>query len=148
MNKENTEILTCKVFLIEVKEKVAEGLSYFDAMQEVAMIQSGNMMTWLSIAINKYEEATYHITALSKQSNVDECALASMGMLWHGENFHGSSIYIESTQKEIILDSFYFILKYAETNNPLDDALEANNTICGDHKMRERLIRVAFEKSV
>jgi len=144
MNNKNKDIIDCEAFLSKVKVKVAEGLPYLDAMQELGIMREGNLITWLSIAINKYEEATYHITALSKQINVDECALASMGMLWHGENFHGSSMYIESTQKEIILDSFYFILKYANSTHPLQDVLEANKNICGDHKMRERLIRLAF----
>ncbi|SFV70051.1 hypothetical protein MNB_SV-13-879 [hydrothermal vent metagenome] len=145
MIKNNKEILECEIFLSAVKHKVKEEeISYFDAMQFVAMMQGSKIMKWVSTATSKYEEATYKVTELFKQANVDECALASMGTLWHGENFEGSSAYIESSEEEIILDSLYFILKYAESSQPLEDALFANKSICGDHERREVLIRKVF----
>jgi hypothetical protein len=104
----------------------------------------GAMARWVSDAYNKYQEAIYDQTALFAQPHIDECALASMGKLWEGESFDGSTIYIKSSLEEIVLDSFYFILKYAKSGDPLNDALKANRRVCGEHDAREVLIKVAL----
>ena len=144
MNKTKQESIEIDTFLIEVRKKTKEGIVYVDAMQLSALHTSGELPSLVTLAIDKYQEATYEITELSKQKNVDECALASMGMLWHGEHFEGSTEFIESSQEEIILDSLYFILKYAKSENPLEEALAANKSVCGDMEARKLLIELAF----
>lgn len=134
-----------ELFLNDITEKVREGMSYSDAMQLCAVITGGTIAAYVSQAINKYQEAIYEKTELSKQINVDECALASMGKLWHGENFEGLSEQIESSEEETITDALYFILKYARLDRPLEEALKANDNICGDKKRREVLIKKAFD---
>jgi len=93
----------------------------------------------------KFQEATFKKTALSKQPNVDECALASMDKLWDGEHFEGSTEQIESSKEETILDTLYFILKYAQSENPLQAALEANEAVCGDKRARKAFLKMAFD---
>ena len=133
-----------EAFLDDVKEKVEEGMDYRDAIQLCAVITGGTITHLVSQADGKYQEATYNRTELSQQPNVDECALASMGKLWHGENFEGSTAHIDSSDDEIILDALYFILKYAEADNPLESALKANESVCGDIKARKLLIERTF----
>ena len=133
-----------ETFLIDVQTKVKEGMEHVDAMQVCALYTSSEFTSLVTTAIDKYQEATYKITELSKQENVDECALASMGMLWNGENFDGSTEYIASSKEEILLDSLYFILKYANSENPLEAALTANECVCGDIEARKKIIKLIF----
>ena len=145
MSESIEESLNIDQFLEDVVTKVKEGMSYKDAIELSAVIMGGAITPLVLQAVNKYEEATYGITELSKQENVDECALASMDSLWHGEHYNGSQEEVESSVEDVFLDSIYFILKYAKTENPLEDALQANDKICGDKTARAKAIRKAFE---
>jgi len=145
MDKTTQEVIEIETFIGDVVVKVREGMEYRDAMQLCAVIGGGEMSHLVSQAINKYQEAIYEKTKLSQQENVDECALASMGKLWNGEDFEGSSEYIKSSKEEIVLDSLYFILKYAKSQKPLELALAANETVCGDKMARKVIIMLAFD---
>jgi len=74
-------------------------------VQLVAVMMGGEVARLFSPAINKYQEAIYEKTELSQQPNVDECALASMTKLWHGENFEGSSEQMSCTEEETFLEA-------------------------------------------
>ena len=130
--------------LEKVLVNVNEGMGFRDAILLQSAIMGGNIAALVSQADVKYQEATYKKTELSKQSNVDECALASMGKLWHGENFEGSTEYIESSEEEIVLDSLYFILKYANAENALEASLAANESVCGDKTARKAFLEMMF----
>lgn len=138
------EKLEIAAFIEDVKQKLDEGMEYIDAVQLTMLVDGGEKARLASISIDKYQEATYEITELSKQENVDECALASMGTLWHGENFEGNNKQMSCTQEETFLDSLYFILKYAKSENPLEEALKANDRVCGDKTARAKAIQLAF----
>jgi hypothetical protein len=133
-----------KTFLKEVKHHVLEGMTYRDAIQLCAVVTGGDIARLVSSSISKYQEATYVKTELSQQPNVDECALASMGKLWHGENFEGNSDDMASSEEETVLDSLYFILKYAKSENALESSLVANEEVCGDKKARRAFLEIAF----
>lgn len=143
-NKSKTLIREMETFIKEVRTQVEEGMGYRDAMLLQSTILDGNIAALVSRADVKYQEATYIKTELSQQPNVDECALASMGKLWHGENFEGSSEYIESSDEEIVLDSLYFILKYINAQNALEASLVANDSVCGDKKVRKAFLEMMF----
>jgi len=145
MSKSTQEALNIDQFLEDVVEKVKEGMSYEDAIQLSAVLIGGAVTPLVLQAINKYQEATYSMTELSQQENVDECALASMDSLWHGEHYNGSQEEVESSVEDAFLDSIYFILKYAKTENPLEEALQANDKICGDKTARAIAISKVFE---
>jgi hypothetical protein len=144
MTNTTIEINQINTFLDDVVQKVGEGMEYIDAIQLTMLVNDGEVVRLASISIDKYQEATYEITELSKQENVDECALASMGTLWHGENFEGNAEQMSCTLEETFLDSLYFILKYAESKTPLEDALKANDRVCGDKTARAKIIQLAF----
>ncbi|WP_309498179.1 hypothetical protein [Sulfurovum sp.] len=144
MNDRTKEIIQIESFLDDVVKKVKEGIEYRDAIQLSAVIIGGEIARLVSQSINKYQEATYEKTELFQQENVDECALASMGKLWHDESFDGSDEQMASSQEETVLDSLYFILKYAKSQDPQEDALKANDTVCGDKVARKKLIEQAF----
>jgi len=139
------EKIEIDIFIEDVKQKVEEGMAYIDAIQLTILVKGGELARLASISTDKYKEAIYEITELSKQENVDECALASMGTLWHGENFEGNNEQMSCTQEETFLDSLYFILKYAESENPLEEALKANDRVCGDKMARAIAIQLAFK---
>jgi len=143
-NNSKTIMTEMETFINEVRKQVEEGMDYRDAMLLQSAIMGGNIAALVSQADVKYQEATYKKTELSQQPNVDECALASMGKLWHGENFEGSSEYIESSDEEIVLDSFYFILKYANAQNALEASLAANESVCGDKTARKAFLEMMF----
>lgn len=145
MNDTQNEIIQIETFLNDVVGKVKEGMEYRDAIQLAAVITGGELARLVSQAINKYQEATYERTELYQQENVDECALASMGKLWHDETFDGSKEQMASSQEETVLDSLYFILKYAKSDNPLEEALKANENVCGDKTARKVLIEMTFD---
>lgn len=144
MSDSTNDTLEMKTFLNDVVQKVQEGMEYRDAIQLSAVITGGEIARLVSQAINKYTEATYKKTELYQQDNVDECALASMGKLWHGENYDGSDEQMDASKEDTILDSLYFILKYATSENPLEEALAANEKVCGDKIARKTLIEQAF----
>jgi hypothetical protein len=145
MSETDKQPLETEHFYSEVKKNVKEGMAYRDAVQLVAVMMGGEIARLVSPAINKYQEAIFERTELSQQPNVDECALASMTKLWHGENFEGSNEQMSCTEEETFLDSLYLVLKYAKSENALEDALAANDAVCGDKKARKAIIEMAFD---
>lgn len=144
MNETKIETPELHTFINDIKQNMEEGVEYIDAMRLTMLVQGGEVARLAGISIDKYQEATYEKTELSKQKNVDECALASMGTLWHGENFEGNNEQMSCTEEETFLDSVYFILKYANSEEPLKDALKANDLVCGDKLARAKAIQLTF----
>jgi len=145
MNDIQTQPLEIEKFYANVRKKVNEGLPCIDAVQHTMLVEAGEISRLASIAIDKYNEAIYERTELSKQPNIDECALASMGTLWHDEHFDGNSDQMVCSEEETFLDSLYFILKYADSNNPLEEALKANDSVCGDKVSRSEIIKMGLK---
>ena len=145
MSEIEKEPLEIEKFYTDVKARVKEGMEYRDAVQLSAVTIGGEIARLVSLVISKYQEATYVKTELAQQPNVDECALASMGKLWHGENFEGNTEQMVCTEEETFLDSLYFVLKYAKSENALESALAANDTVCGDKTARSTIIEMAFD---
>ena len=144
MSDNNKLELDFEAFIKAFKERVNEEMSYRDAILFTSMTFGGNAANLVKQADRKFQEATFHKTELSKQPNVDACALASMDKLWHGENFEGSTEQMVSSKEETILDTLYFILKYAKSENPLEASLAANDTVCGDKRARKAFLEMAF----
>ena len=138
------ETINFKTFLNKVKEKIKEGMSYRDAILLTSLTFGGSVANLVKQADTKFQEATFKKTELSKQPNVDECALASMDKLWDGEHFEGSTEQMPSSKEETILDTLYFILKYAESENALESVLAANDAVCGDKRARKAFLEMAF----
>jgi hypothetical protein len=144
MSETEKQPIETEQFYADVVAKVKEGMAYRDAVQLCAVMMGGEVARLVSPAINKYQEAIYEKTELSQQPNVDECALASMGKLWHGEDFEGNNDQMSCTEEETFLDSLYLVLKYAKSENALEEALASNDTVCGDKTARRAIIEMAF----
>ncbi len=144
MSDTDTE-LDFKAFIEACKEKVKEGIPYRDAILLTSMTFGSGAANLVKQADVKFQEAIFEKTELSKQPNVDECALASMDKLWEGEHFEGSNVQMDSSKEETILDTLYFILKYAESENALESVLAANDAVCGDKKARKAYLEMAFD---
>jgi len=144
MSEIEKEPLEIEKFYTDVKARAKEGMEYRDAVQLSAVTIGGEIARLVSLVISKYQEATYVKTELAQQPNVDECALASMGKLWHGENFEGNTEQMFCSEEESFLDGLYFVLKYAKSENALESALAANDTVCGDKTARRAIIEMAF----
>ena len=144
MSDENKLELDFEAFIQAFKEYVKEGMSYRDAILFASMTFGGSAANLVKQADTKFQEATFHKTELSKQPNVDACALASMDKLWDGEHFEGSTEQMPSSKEETILDTLYFILKYAKSENALETVLVANDTVCGDKSARKAFLEMAF----
>ena len=144
MSDENKIEIDFEGFIQTFKERVNEGMSYRDAILFTSMTFGGSAANLVKQADRKFQEATFHKTELSQQPNVDECALASMDKLWHGEHFHGSTEQMQSSEEETILDTLYFILKYAKSENALEASLAANDIVCGDKRARKAFLEMAF----
>jgi len=140
-----TQTIDFKMYLTKVKEKIKEGMPYRDAILLTSLTFGGSIANLVKQADIKFQEAMFHKTELSKQPNVDECALASMDKLWDGEHFEGSTEQIPSSKEETILDTLYFILKYAESENALESVLAANDAVCGDKKTRKEFLEMVFK---
>ncbi len=136
--------LDFEAFIHAFKKHVKEGMSYRDAILFTSMTFGESAANLVKQADTKFQEAIFHKTQLSQQPNVDECALASMDKLWDGEHFEGSSEQIQSSDEETILDTLYFILKYAESENALESVLSANDAVCGDKSARKAFLKMAF----
>jgi hypothetical protein len=145
MSDDNKIDINMEHFLTEVKSKVKEGMSYRDAILLTSLTFGGSAANLVKQADTKFQEATFQKTKLSKQPNVDECALASMDKLWDGEHFEGSTEQMPSSNEETILDTLYFILKYAESENALESVLAANDAVCGDKRARKAFLEMAFK---
>lgn len=143
MNDNKIE-LDFTAFIEAFKKQVAEGMSYRDAILLTSITFGNGAANLVKQADTKFQEATFHKTQLSQQPNVDECALASMDKLWDGEHFEGSSEQMPSSKEETILDTLYFILKYAEFQNALEAVLAANDAVCGDKSTRKAFLELAF----
>jgi len=131
-------------FIDVFKKYTKDGMSYRDAILFASLTFGGDAANLVKQADTKYQEAIFLKTELSKQPNVDECALASMDKLWDGEHFEGSSEQIPSSKEETILDTLYFILKYAESQNALETVLAANDAVCGDKSARKAFLEMVF----
>ena len=145
MSDEHTIELDFEAFIEAFKERVKEGMSYRDAILFTSMTFGGSAANLVKQADVKFQEATFSQTELSKQPNVDECALASMDKLWDGEHFEGSTEQMQSSKEETILDTLYFILKYAQSPNALESVLAANDAVCGDKRARKAFLEMAFD---
>ena len=142
-----SEVLDAELFWTTTVKHIEEGMAYRDAIDLSAVIMGGRYALLASQAIGKYQEATHPKTELSKEERVDEYALASMGELWHGENFNGSTQDMDCSKEEVFTDSIYFLLKYTEEygDNALPKILEASQNVCGDKAAREATIRFILD---
>ena len=131
-----------KSFFEEVEKNLKSKMHYRDAIELSAVIIGGNITPLISQAMAKYQEATHPRTELFAQEKSDELALLSMGVLWEEAYFNP----LESSQRELLPEAIYFIMKYGKEENGLTKAVEANALVSGDVHSRKEIIKAILKE--
>jgi hypothetical protein len=128
------------IFLEMVNSHVKEGMSLRDAI-DLAAVTVGDFIPSIAIqAANKYQEATNPKMALSQEEDADALAFATMGKLWHGEQYEEP---VEQRLEDLLAQSLYLILKYGKEEG-VEAVLAANAKAPGDQEAREAVIKMAL----
>jgi len=123
-------------FFARVTHRVINGSTPQDAIEEVAIKMGGFFESKTAQAIAKYKEATDPSTELSKEAFVDDLALTSMARLWDIGRSEPIRVGKASPTEGTLPGSIYFILKYANEEDGLNRALQANAMVGGDNASR------------
>ncbi len=130
------EALSGGEFFARVTHRVIHGVHPRDAMELVAVQMSPFITSKVSQAIDKYQEATNQDTELSQEQFADDLALTSMARLWHIGRSEPVRVGKASPTEGTLPGAVYFILKYADQEDGLKKALQANTMVGGDNASR------------
>ena len=130
------EALSGGEFFARVTHRVIHGVHPRDAMELVAVQMNPFIASKVSQAITKYQEATNQNTELSREQFVDDMALTSMAKLWHIGRSEPVRVGKASPTEGTLPGAVYFILKYADQEDGLKKALQANTMVGGDNASR------------
>lgn len=123
-------------FFARVTHRVINGQSPQEAIEEVAIKMGGFFETKTAQAIAKFKEATDPSTELSKEPFVDDLSITSMARLWDIGRSEPIRVGKASPTEGTLPGSIYFILKYANEEDGLNRALQANAMVGGDNASR------------
>lgn len=123
-------------FFARVTHRVINGETPQDAIENVAIKMGGFYESKTAQAIAKYKEATDTSTELSKEPFVDDLAITSMARLWDIGRSEPIRVGKASPTEGTMPGSIYFILKYANEEDGLNRALQANAMVGGDNASR------------
>ncbi len=123
-------------FFARVTHRVINGETPQDAIESVAIKMGGFFESKTAQAIAKYKEATDTSTELSKEQFVDDLAITSMARLWDIGRSEPIRVGKASPTEGTMPGSIYFILKYANEEDGLNRALQANAMVGGDNASR------------
>lgn len=130
------EALSGGEFFARVTHRVINGAHPRDAMEIVAVTMSSFISSKVSQAITKYLEATDPSSELSKEPFVDDLAITSMARLWDIGRSEPIRVGKASPTEGTLPGAVYFILKYADDEEGLKHALQANAMVGGDNASR------------
>lgn len=130
------EALSGGEFFARVTHRVIHGTHPHDAMERVAVEMSPFISSKVSQAISKYKEATDESSELSQEQFVDDLALTSMARLWDIGRSEPIRVGKASPTEGTLPGAVYFILKYADAEDGLKRALQANTMVGGDNASR------------
>ena len=130
------EALSGGEFFARVTHRVIQGEHPRDAMEHVAVQMSPFISSKVSQAISKYQEATNPENELSKELFVDDLAITSMARLWDIGRSEPIRVGKASPTEGTLPGAVYFILKYADEEDGLKKALQANTMVGGDNASR------------
>jgi ADP-ribosylglycohydrolase len=130
------EALSGGEFFARVTYRVMHGEAPQDAIENVAIRMSTFIQGKVSQAILKYNEAIDKNSALYQEKFADDLAITSMARLWDVGRSEPIRVGKASPTEGTLPGSVYFILKYADKENGLNDALAANAMVGGDNASR------------
>ncbi len=123
-------------FFARVTHRVINGATPADAIEDVAVQMGGFFETKSAQAIAKVLEATDENSALFKEPFADDLALTSMARLWDVGRSEPIKVGKASPTEGTLPGAVYFILKYAQQEEGLKKALQANAMVGGDNASR------------
>lgn len=123
-------------FFARVTHRVINGATPRDAIEMVAVQMGGFIETKVAQAIAKHKEATDENSELSKEQFCDDLALTSMAKLWDVGRSEPIKVGKASPTQGTLPGSVYFILKYADNPDGLNEAIAANAMVGGDNASR------------
>ena len=132
----NSEALGGGEFFARVTHRVIHGSTPQDAIEAVAVQMGGFFETKVAQAIAKFTEATNPASPLSREPFVDDLALTSMARLWDIGRSEPIKVGKASPTEGTLPGAVYFILKYADQEEGLKKALQANAMVGGDNASR------------
>jgi ADP-ribosylglycohydrolase len=123
-------------FFARVTHRVINGISPSDAIQMVGVDMGGFFSEKVSQAIAKVKEATNENSALYREQFADDFAITSMARLWDVGRSEPIKVGKASPTEGTLPGAIYFILKYANEEDGLKKALQANAMVGGDNASR------------
>lgn len=123
-------------FFARVTHRVINGVSPSDAIDMVAVDMGGFFSEKVSQAIAKVKEATDENSALYKEQFADDLAITSMARLWDVGRSEPIKVGKASPTEGTLPGAVYFVLKYADEEDGLKKALQANAMVGGDNASR------------
>ncbi|XPV70258.1 MAG: ADP-ribosylglycohydrolase family protein [Halarcobacter sp.] len=127
-------------FFARVTNRVINGAKPRVAIEEVGKLLGGFYQDKVKQAIAKYEEESNPESDLSKEQFSDDLALTSMARLWDVGRSEPIKVGKASPTEGTMPGSIYFILKYANKEDGLKKALQANAMVGGDNASRGIMI--------
>lgn len=123
-------------FFARVTFRVIQGQTPLKAITDVAKEMGGFYESKTAQAIAKVKEATDEKSQLSSEQFVDDLSLTSMARLWDVGRSEPIKVGKASPTEGTLPGAIYFILKYADQENALKTALQANTMVGGDNASR------------
>ncbi len=123
-------------FFARVTFRVINGQTPLKAIKDVAKQMGGFFENKIAQAIAKVKEATDETKQLSNEDFVDDLALTSMARLWDVGRSEPIKVGKASPTEGTLPGAVYFILKYADQQDALKIALQANTMVGGDNASR------------
>ena len=123
-------------FFARVTHRVINGETPSDAIQMVAVNMGGFFEEKVAQAIAKVKEVKDETSALAYEQFADDLALTSMARLWDVGRSEPIKVGKASPTEGTLPGAVYFILKYANEEDSLKKALQANTMVGGDNASR------------
>jgi len=123
-------------FFARVTHRVINGATPREAVDDVAVQMGGFFEKKATQAIAKVEEEANPESALSKELFRDDLALTSMARLWDIGRSEPIKVGKASPTEGTLPGAIYFILKYADQEDGLRRAMQANTMVGGDNASR------------
>ena len=132
----NSEALAGGEFFARVTHRVINGAAPSDAIEEVAVTMGGFIEGKVAQAIAKFQEEADLNSSLHQEKFSDDLALTSMARLWDMGRSEPIKVGKASPTEGTLPGAVYFILKYANQEDGLKKALQANAMVGGDNASR------------
>jgi ADP-ribosylglycohydrolase len=132
----NREALGGGEFFARVTHRVINGQTPSSAIEDVAILMGGFFETKVAQAIAKQREEADENAPLHQEQFSDDLAITSMARLWDVGRSEPIKVGKASPTEGTLPGAVYFILKYAEQEDGLMQALKANTMVGGDNASR------------